>query len=53
MINLISCLYLFSGIALISIGAIATPPFYFGIALGVLGLLSFVFGVFIIKEYRA
>jgi len=49
----LACLYLFSGIALISIGAIANPPFYFGMALGVLGLLSFVFGVFIIKEYRA
>ena len=51
MLNFIACIFLFSGIALISIGAIATPPFYIGMTLGVLGLLSFVFGVFIIREY--
>ena len=48
----LACLFLFSGIALISIGAIANPTFYIGMTLGVLGLLSFVFGVFIIREYR-
>jgi len=49
----LACLFLFSGIALISIGALASISITFGMALGVLGLLSFVFGVFIIKEYRA
>ena len=50
MLNFIACLYLFSGIALISIGAIANLPFYFGIALGVLGLSAYLFGIFLIRE---
>ena len=50
--NLLACLYILTGIVLITIGAITNPPFYFGIALGVLGLLSYGFGVFIIRGYR-
>ena len=51
--NLLACLFIATGIALITIGAITNPPFYFGMTLGVLGLLSYVFGVFIIREYRS
>ena len=51
--NLLACLYIATGIALITIGAITNPPVYFGMALGVLGLLSYVFGVLIIRGVKS
>ena len=46
----LACLFLFSGIALISIGALASISITFGMALGVLGLSAYLFGIFLIRE---
>tara|TARA_E500000331_G_scaffold343075_1_gene377490 strand:+ start:639 stop:794 length:156 start_codon:yes stop_codon:yes gene_type:complete len=44
-------LFVFSGMALVFIGAISITHFL-GLVLGVLGLLTFSFGAIILREYR-
>ena len=48
-IKLLGTLFVFSGIALVSIGAFSLTNFL-GLFLGVIGLLSFAFGSIIIRE---